>query len=197
MPKAKVIIIGQSTVGKSCLALRIKNDEFNEYVAPTIGAANITVQVEGASGNKVEFNIWDTAGQEKYRSLTPMYFTGASVALIVFDLSRDASFQTLNDFDSLLSQKAPDDIVKVLVGNKCDLVDAREVPRKAAEEYARAIGAEFYIECSAKTGDGVKELFSKIVDIPTLRTESNEDDEFVELTNLQSREQIKKKEGCC
>lgn len=197
MPKAKVIIIGQSTVGKSCLALRIKNDEFNEFVAPTIGAANITVQIESPSGKKVEFNIWDTAGQEKYRSLTPMYFSGASVALLVFDLTRDASFQTLNDFDSLLSQKAPDDIIKVLVGNKNDLDETREVTRKAAEEYSRTIGAEFYIECSAKTGDGVKELFTKIVDLPNLRTESNEDDEFVELTNLQATDQSKKKEGCC
>lgn len=194
MPRAKVIIIGQSTVGKSCLALRAKNDEFSENVAPTIGAASLNFTVKNKNGKDIEFSIWDTAGQEKYRSLAPMYFTGAACAIMVYDITNELSFKTLNEFESLLAQKAPANCIRVVVGNKIDLADSREVDSNKATDYTLSIGAVKLFEVSAKTGEGVKEIFQYIADLPELPVEATEDDDFVELQNNSSTTQ---KKSCC
>jgi small GTP-binding protein len=124
MPKVKTVFAGHAGVGKTCIIECAAHGSCKPNTFSTVGATNATVAVKVAINQKdtmVEFNIWDTAGQEKYRSLAPMYFTGAHLAILVFDLSSRTSFQVLDEFYDLLQQRAPEDCIYVLVGNKLDL----------------------------------------------------------------------------
>lgn len=161
MPKVKTVLVGDAGVGKTCIAERICHNDFKTNSYATVGAANLAVTIQTEQG-PITFNIWDTAGQEKYRSLAPMYFTGAHLAILVFDITSKDSFNTLSQFVDLLSQRAPDDCVYVLVGNKCDLEEQRQVTEEEAEDYKQQIGAEMYMETSALSGKNIKELFEQV-----------------------------------
>lgn len=115
----------------------------------------------------VKLEIWDTAGQERYRSLAPMYYRGASAAVIVYDITKKDSFETMKRWVDELKVRAPPNIVLAIAGNKLDLEAERAVPAKLAQEYLRQIeegGGErpIFGEMSAKTGDGVQRLFQEI-----------------------------------
>jgi small GTP-binding protein len=116
----------------------------------------------------MKLSLWDTAGQETYKSVTRSYFRGASGALLVFDLSRRSTFLHVTDWLSDLRQIAEPDIVVVLVGNKADLVNGeegeREVSRDEAEEWARTNGVLEYVETSAKSGEGVERAFCRVAE---------------------------------
>ncbi|OAA71237.1 secretion related GTPase SrgD [Cordyceps fumosorosea ARSEF 2679] len=117
----------------------------------------------------MKLSLWDTAGQETYKSVTRSYFRGASGALLVFDLSRRATFEHVTDWLNDLRQIAEPDIVVVLVGNKADLVggaaaEARQVSRNEAEAWARANGVLEYVETSAKSGDNVEAAFMRVAE---------------------------------
>lgn len=170
--RLKAVFVGEASVGKTCIVNRIAHDDFNENAEATVGAANVTVQINTGEQN-VEFNIWDTAGQERYRSLAPMYFSGAALAFLVFDVTSEKSFRALDTFYELLVQKSPEYVKFVVIGNKADLANEREVQAKQGDDYAMSIGAEFYIETSAKTGLGVKELFERAAMIPDLHFEKD------------------------
>ena len=168
--KLKTVIVGEASVGKTCIVNRIMNDEFHEGLEATVGAANASVVIK-TEDIEVEFNIWDTAGQERYRSLTPMYFSGAALAFLVYDVTSRKSFDALDTFYEMLVSKSPEYVKLVLIGNKADLANERTVTAKEGEDYAMSIGAEFYIECSAKTGLAVRELFERAANIPDLHFE--------------------------
>lgn len=116
----------------------------------------------------MKLSLWDTAGQETYKSVTRSYFRGASGALLVFDLSRKQTFQHVTDWLNDLRQIAEPDIVVVLVGNKADLTqredNKREVTRKEAEEWARRNGVMEYVETSAKSGENVENAFMRVAE---------------------------------
>jgi small GTP-binding protein len=116
----------------------------------------------------MKLSLWDTAGQETYKSVTRSYFRGASGALLVFDLSRKATFQHVTDWLNDLRQIAEPDIVIVLVGNKADLTqqedNKREVTREEAEEWARRNGILEYVETSAKSGENVEKAFMRVAE---------------------------------
>lgn len=156
----KLVLLGDSSVGKSCLVVRFAKNEFFEYQEPTIGAAFMTqsVQIPDAV---VRFEIWDTAGAERYRSLAPMYYRGASAAVIVYDISNRDSFDGAQVWVSeLLSVHSPD-ILIALAGNKSDLEQIRQVDTDIAKAYADSHNILFF-ETSAKTGHNVFELFREI-----------------------------------
>lgn len=194
MPKAKVVVIGSARVGKSCLTMRMKTGDFNEEVLPTIGAANIPIKVLKNDGTSIELDIWDTAGQERYRSLTPMYFTGASIALLVFDLTSHETFLELDTFRELLEDAVPGEVLKVLIGNKVDLVDDRQVGKDEIDEYAKRINAKFYFEASAKTGENVEKILPTIAEFDKIKTVSNVDDEYETVIAMQK---AKDQNTCC
>jgi small GTP-binding protein len=165
MPKVKTVFAGQAGVGKTCIIDCASHGFCKPNTFSTVGATNATVAVKARVDGKetmVEFNIWDTAGQEKYRSLTPMYFTGAHLAFLVYDITSRASFQTLDEFYDLLQQRAPDDCMYILVGNKIDLEDGRQVSHQEADEYRMRIGADYHFETSAIKGTNIKEMFQTI-----------------------------------
>jgi len=194
MPSVKTVLVGEAAVGKTCIAERIAHNDFKPTSYATVGAANLSVTMAGPAG-EVTFNIWDTAGQEKYRSLAPMYFSGAHLAILVFDITRRDSFDGLADFVDLLGQRAPDDCVYILVGNKCDLADQREVSESDADEYRAKIGAAMYMETSALSGKNVRELFEQAAAMPGLHFEDDHPDYLADVDNEDTGGQRKKK-GC-
>jgi small GTP-binding protein len=179
MPKVKTVFAGEAGVGKTCIIERAAHERFKTDSYATVGATNASVSIPCTIDGKdatVTFNIWDTAGQEKYRSLTPMYFAGAHLAMLVFDLSQKETLPALREFFELLQQRAPNDCLYVLVGNKADLVEQRQVSAKEADEFRMQIGADYYFETSALSGDGIKEMFRQIASSAGLVFEAEDPD---------------------
>ncbi|CAB9521680.1 Ras-related protein Rab [Seminavis robusta] len=196
----KLILLGEANTGKTSLALRFTNNEFRPYTESTIGASFFepTMMVEDqptGRSTKVNFKIWDTAGQEKYHALASMYYRGAGAAIIVYDISRNSSFLTLKRWVDDLKTKAPPDILVVICGNKVDLEASgdRQVPHSEASDYAESIGA-FYLETSARENTNVTELFEhvakKTMESPYDNTQTTDDTAI----NLGER---RRSSGCC
>jgi len=172
----KILIIGESGVGKSSLLLRFTDDTFDPDIGATIGV-DFKVKTLTVDGNKTKLAIWDTAGQERFRTLTPSYYRGAQGVILVYDTSNRSSFdkleQWLSEVEAYSTKK---DIIKMLVGNKIDK-DNREIDRQTGMQFARR-HSMLFIECSAKTKDGVQcafeELVEKIVQTPGLWENDNQ-----------------------
>ncbi|GKY94614.1 hypothetical protein MPSEU_000426900 [Mayamaea pseudoterrestris] len=156
----KLVLLGDTAVGKSCLVVRFVRDEFFEFQEPTIGAAFLTqtVQLDDAT---VKFEIWDTAGQERYRSLAPMYYRGASAAIIVYDITNPDSFAGAKSWVKELQRRGDPNVVIALAGNKADLESRRKVEFEEANAYALENGI-LHLETSAKNANNVKSLFVEI-----------------------------------
>merc|ERR1711988_1738984 len=130
----KLVLLGDSAVGKSCLVVRFVRDEFFEFQEPTIGAAFLT-QTVALDDATVKFEIWDTAGQERYRSLAPMYYRGAAAAIVVYDITNRDTFQRAKQWVKELQRQGNPNIVIALAGNKSDLSTKRKVDPEEAESY--------------------------------------------------------------
>nr|ACO11580.1 Ras-related protein Rab-18 [Caligus rogercresseyi] len=159
----KLLIIGESGVGKSSLLLRFTEDAFDPEHSATIGV-DFKVKTITVQGNRVKLAIWDTAGQERFRTLTPSYYRGGQGAILVYDVTSRESFSNvenwLNELDTYTTNH---DIVKMLVGNKCDLEDKRVVSKEEGQKCARKHRMMF-IEASAKTREGVQLAFEELVE---------------------------------
>lgn len=187
----KIVLVGDTQVGKTCVLARLINKEFKFDSQATIGAAfqNYFLQIPTGS---VQMQIWDTAGQEQYRSLAPMYYRAANVAIIFFDVTNQTSFQALQEWMDELAEKAPPQLHMVVVGNKIDL-ENRQITTKMAQQFATSHGAVLYKETSAKTGEGVLELFTEIA-----KLKDNTDTMMRRKeTAVVSLNDDKKKGGCC
>ncbi|CAD2096092.1 rab family, other [Plasmodium vinckei petteri] len=156
----KLVLLGDTSVGKSCIVVRFAKNEFYEYQESTIGAAFMT-QLIDIGECTIKFEIWDTAGQERYRSLAPMYYRGAAAAVIVYDITNKKSFEGAKGWIHELKSVHSNDIVIALAGNKCDLEKNRVIDKELAESFANSNNILF-IETSAKTGTNVNDLFLKI-----------------------------------
>ncbi|XP_047332746.1 ras-related protein RHN1-like isoform X2 [Impatiens glandulifera] len=146
--------------GKSSLVLRFVKGQFYEYQGSTIGAAFFS-QVLSFKDTAIKFDIWDTAGQERYQTLAPMYYRGASAAVVVYDLTSKNSFERAKKWVNELQKSGNPNMVMVLVANKADLETIREVTDEMGEKYARDNGLLFF-ETSAKSAKNVHELFYEI-----------------------------------
>uniref|UniRef100_A0A7S2RYM3 Ras-related protein Rab-5C n=1 Tax=Rhizochromulina marina TaxID=1034831 RepID=A0A7S2RYM3_9STRA len=156
----KLVLLGDTAVGKSCLVVRFVRDEFFEFQEPTIGAAFLT-QTVALDDATVKFEIWDTAGQERYRSLAPMYYRGASAAIVVYDITNKDSFNGARSWVKELQKRGDPNVVIALAGNKSDLEHKRKVETEEAEAYALENGI-LHMETSAKSATNVKSLFVEI-----------------------------------
>ena len=150
----KVVVIGDSGVGKSNLLSRFTRNEFNQESKSTIGVefATRTVSLEGKT---IKAQIWDTAGQERYRAITSAYYRGAVGALVVYDITKEVSFENVDKWLAELRENATADITMMLVGNKTDLANARAVSTETGESYAARNGVTF-MEASARTASNVE-----------------------------------------
>lgn len=151
----KSVLIGDSGVGKSSIATSFCSQIFNKLSEPTIGASFMSREIELEKGN-IRLNIWDTAGQEKYDSLIPMYYRGAQIIYLVFDVSEKKSLYRAIDWLRKIKSLVSSSTVIVLVGNKVDL--KRDITIKETLEIAEKYDIKYY-ETSAMKMTGLKELF--------------------------------------
>lgn len=159
--EAKVVVLGTQGVGKTSLVLRHVGNTFSRSVSPTIGASFFTFSMT-VNGYRIKLQLWDTAGQERFRSMAPMYYRRANAAMIVYDITREKSFDEAQEWVKELESKVDNkNLALCIVGNKCDLADEREVTREKGEDFAHELGAMF-TETSAAENVGVKEAFLKI-----------------------------------
>lgn len=125
--KTKIVLLGDTSVGKTSLAHRFQKDEMPQNVTSTLGAQFITVTLPDEHA-ELQFDIWDTAGQERFKSLGSLYYRNAKAALVVYDISSEKSLQRAKEWIAELQQSAEPDIIITLIGNKCDLEDQRVIP---------------------------------------------------------------------
>jgi small GTP-binding protein len=165
MSENRVVFAGGSAVGKTSLILRIAKQDFSEFTTSTVGndVYPINVDVKGPKGNAtVVLNLIDTAGQEKYRSLSSFFFRGARAAILCYDITRRDTLKDAREFYDTARDGAEPDCQFVLVGTKSDMEEQREVNPGEAEDLANEFKAAFTAETSAKTGEGVEDLFARI-----------------------------------
>lgn len=156
----KLVLLGESAVGKSSLVLRFVKGQFQEFQESTIGAAFLT-QTVCLDDTTVKFEIWDTAGQERYHSLAPMYYRGAQAAIVVYDITNEESFARAKNWVKELQRQASPNIVIALAGNKADLANKRALDFQDAQSYADD-NSLLFMETSAKTSMNVNEIFMAI-----------------------------------
>jgi len=157
----KVVLIGDSGVGKSNLLSRFTRNEFNLETKSTIGVEFATRSIQ-TEGKTIKAQIWDTAGQERYRAITSAYYRGAVGALLVYDISKHATYKNVERWLAELRENADRNIVIMLVGNKSDLRHLREVPTEEAKEFAEKNKLSF-IETSALDSSNVELAFQNIL----------------------------------
>ncbi|KAF8822100.1 Ras-related protein Rab11 [Cardiosporidium cionae] len=158
----KLVLIGDSGVGKSNLLAKFARDEFNLESKSTIGVEFATKTVTLEEREVIKAQIWDTAGQERYRSITSAYYRGAKGALLVYDISKRVTFENVERWLNELRHHSDENVVILLVGNKCDLKHLRAVSQAEATEFAGRENLAF-IETSALDSTNVEEAFYQIL----------------------------------
>jgi small GTP-binding protein len=159
----KIVILGDAAVGKTSLINRFVENSFSEDYRATLGA-NIVRKDVNLNNTKVRLIMWDLAGQEKYQVVRSMYFQGCQGALLVYDVTRYSTFDSINskwlrDFKKYVKKEG----VYILIGNKSDLTNQRTVTVERGKEIANKIKASHFIETSAKMGENIEEAFSLLV----------------------------------
>ncbi|KII84811.1 hypothetical protein PLICRDRAFT_45617 [Plicaturopsis crispa FD-325 SS-3] len=160
----KLLLIGNSSVGKSSLLLRFSDEQWlpEDESSATIGV-DFRVHKMNVKGKKVKLSIWDTAGQERFRTITSSYYRGAQGIILVYDVSNKESFDALPRWYSELETYVSPSVVKIVVGNKVDKEFSRQVPTASGAAFAERMDSLF-IEASAKTAVGVREAFQEVVE---------------------------------
>ncbi|KAH7691687.1 Small GTPase superfamily ARF/SAR type protein [Dioscorea alata] len=157
----KLLLIGDSGVGKSCLLLRFSDDTFTTSFITTIGIDFKIRNIE-LDGKRIKLQIWDTAGQERFRTITTAYYRGAMGILLVYDVTDESSFNNIRNWIRNIEQHASDNVNKILVGNKADMDESkRAVPTSRGQMLADEYGIKFF-ETSAKTNYNVEQVFFSI-----------------------------------
>ncbi|KAL9653077.1 hypothetical protein ABK040_006296 [Willaertia magna] len=158
----KILIVGDSGVGKSCLLVRYSDDEFLESHLTTIGV-DFKIKTETLKDNRTaKIQLWDTAGQERFSSIVSAYYRSSNGIMVVFDLTNEESFKNIAKWLSQIKQHGLDNVSLVLVGNKSDLKSKRVIDKDRAEELAKNLGIP-YIETSAKSSDNVDNAFKTML----------------------------------
>lgn len=192
------ILIGDSTVGKSSLLKYFTDGKFAELSDPTVGVDFFAHLIEVKDGTRIKLQLWDTAGQERFRSLIPSYIRDSTVAVVVYDITNANSFhQTSKWIDDVRTERGSDVII-MLVGNKTDLSDKRQVSTEEGERKAKELNVMF-IETSAKAGYNVKQLFRRVAAaLPGMdSTENKPPEDMQEVVLKDSPNETKDPEGGC
>jgi len=153
----KLLLIGDSGVGKSCLLLRFCEDSFTPSFITTIGI-DFKIRTVEIDGKKIKLQIWDTAGQERFRTITTAYYRGAMGILLVYDVTDEKSFMSIRNWIANVEQFAQDSVNRILLGNKCDMTTKKVIDYAAGKALADEFGIRF-LETSAKNSTNVDEAF--------------------------------------
>ncbi|KAJ3426588.1 ras-related protein rab-2a [Anaeramoeba flamelloides] len=199
----KFVLIGDSAVGKSCLLLQFTDQRFQATHDLTIGVefGSRVIEVDGVS---IKLKIWDTAGQETFRSITRSYYRGAASAILVYDVTRRDTFNQLENWIEDARQNASENTQIIIVGNKIDLENKREVSEEEGRKFAEENGL-WFLEASAKTGHNVNQIFQNMTRIIYQKIQNGELSTESELSGIKIGSTAKlivskKKEksgGCC
>ena len=195
----KVLLLGNSNVGKSSLFLRFVDDIWNDTFVPTIGV-DFKIKTFDIDEKKIKMQIWDTAGQGRFKNIIASYYRGAHGILLIYDVTDKDSFKNLSNWLIEIEKNASKNVLKVLIGNKTDLEDKRVITYNQGKEFADTYGLKF-IETSAKKNLNVTEAFE------TLGRELMQASEDKKITKQRQNKKIsvakaqdldiEKKKGCC
>ncbi len=205
----KILLIGNSAVGKSSLLLRFSDNVFNESFLPTIGV-DFKIRTFELQGKTVKLQIWDTAGQERFKTITSSYYKGAHGIILVYDITDKASFKDLENWLYEVESHADDNVVQLVVGNKKDLENERQVSTQEGQEYADSLGFKF-LETSAKESVNVDQAFitmtkeikkrAKVIDDsdqqPSSQSYNAPQKRTLQTKKISDGTSKKKKGGCC
>lgn len=153
----KLLLIGDSGVGKTCILFRFSDDAFNNTFISTIGI-DFKIKTIDLRGKKIKLQIWDTAGQERFHTITTSYYRGAMGIMLVYDITNAKSFENIAKWLRNIQEHANEDVEKMILGNKCDMDDKRVISKERGETIARENGIQF-LETSAKTNVNIEKAF--------------------------------------
>jgi len=197
MQEVKVVLLGDMGVGKSSIALRLVHNQFNANSVTTVGAVCWTKSVNTSVGS-IKLQLWDTAGQERYHALAPLYYRGAAVAVVVYDITRRETFGTLKDWVRELKMQGPSNILIAVVGNKCDLEDQRQVEQSAGRDFAKEISGIFQETSAKDSTGGINELFIKIGEnLPVLPAEAQPQQNIIQMGGPKDQGPVSQAKGGC
>ena len=200
----KIIIVGDTCVGKSNILSRYIKNVFREDSKSTVGVelGNKLLKVKGTN---TKLQIWDTAGQERYRSITSSYYKGSHGCFIVYDITNEPSFESVEKWFEQVQKEGSKDVSIILVGNKCDLENERKVPKEKGEEKAKQLNIPFF-ETSALSNIKIEDIFTVIAENIYERTggvKNEDDDDDIEIINENEKpvnladQQPQEKKSCC
>ncbi|GLU00367.1 hypothetical protein SLE2022_177440 [Rubroshorea leprosula] len=192
----KLLLIGDSGVGKSCLLLRFADDSYIESYISTIGV-DFKIRTVEQDGKTIKLQIWDTAGQERFRTITSSYYRGAHGIIIVYDVTDQESFNNVKQWLNEIDRYASDNVNKLLVGNKSDLTANKVVSYETAKAFADEVGIPF-METSAKDSTNVEQAFMAMAAAIKERMASQPAMNNARPPTVQIRGQpVAQKSGCC
>lgn len=191
----KIVLIGESGVGKSCLVLRFADDVYSETFIATIGV-DFKIRTVELDGKRVKLQTWDTAGQERFRNIVTSFYRGAHGIIVVFDITDQHSFDCLPMWIKEVDYYSVENVNKILIGNKCDLKAQRVVPYEVAKKFAESMGMP-YLETSAKNNTNVEQAFMTMsAEIKNRVGDLNPKDDINEKVRIQSSKPVKYS-TCC
>ena len=164
IPLYKILLLGDSGVGKTCFLLRFMEDSFIDLHMATIGLDYKLKTMILEEQKIVKVQIWDTAGQDKFRAITRNYYKGASGIILIFDVTNIKSFENIKKWINEIKEEISENVSIVLIGNKIDKLKERKITKEQGEKIANEIGTKFF-ETSAKTGEGINESVFYLVKI--------------------------------
>jgi Ras-related protein Rab-1A len=196
----KILLIGNSGVGKSSLLLRFADDTFTDNFMPTIGV-DFKIRTLEVDQKTIKLQIWDTAGQERFKTITSSYYKGAHGIIVVYDTTDKESFKNIDTWMNEVEKHASDNVSRILWGNKSDLVDARQVSTDEGKELADQFNIRF-METSAKESENVEEAFTlmtKEIKSRVVHTEARKPTQTGKKLSTQKPKKLEKKSGssCC
>ena len=193
--KIKIMVIGESLVGKTALIKRYTKNTFGGEYLTTVGI-DFQDKFLNINGKEIKIELWDTAGQERFRNIAKNYFQSSDGFLLVYDLTKKSSFENLEFWNEQISLNAPKETKYILVGNKKDLEDQREVKIEEGEDFAKKNNIKFY-ETSAKDGTNVINVFETLAkeivnDVEQINTRSKRSSQVLKKKNA-----TEEKKSCC
>ena len=157
----KVLILGDPTVGKSCFLIRYTQETFQDVYLSTIGMDSRFKDVDLGNGKSIKLQLWDTAGQDRFRSITRNLYKGAAGIMLIYDVTSKITFKNVKKWVDSIRAEVSNKVVIVLVGNKIDKIERREVQKEEGEGLAEEFNLPFF-ECSALTGENINEAFMEL-----------------------------------
>ena len=188
----KILVLGDSSVGKTCFLMRYADNTFQEIHMSTIGLDYKLKNVQLDDGKIVKIQIWDTAGQDRFRSITKNYYKGAHGIILIYDVTSRKTFDSVKNWISQIKEEVSDKVNIILVGNKIDDVQNRKVTFEEGEKMASSFGLPFF-ETSAKSGVNIDTTFNELVKKTVETYSKSEGGKGDKLINKKSGN----KKGCC